>query len=200
MTGLPSIPQYSATEQLSKHHKIPWLTPLTPDTRSARLLTRQGTFIVIHSSLRLKFADLNYSQGLNNVFTNKEEIKIFWSKYFSVTFCDRQVLDWPLQEFFLGIKYNLKVYIRGTLSTAYHNCLGRVHDHSLINSKFCNFNYNRCDIEKSKTVMLTARVAQWIRRRSPKPKIGGSSPPVGNQSFGRQFSLTFRWSQLAARK
>ena len=86
MTGLPSIPQYSATEQLSKHHKIPWLTPLTPDTRSARLLTRQGTFIVIHSSLRLKFADLNYSQGLNNVFTNKEEIKIFWSKYFPSNF------------------------------------------------------------------------------------------------------------------
>ena len=27
-----SIPQYYATEQLSKHHKIPWLTP---DTRSA---------------------------------------------------------------------------------------------------------------------------------------------------------------------
>ena len=24
-----------------------------------------------------------------------------------------------------------------------------------------------------------ARVAQWIRRRSPKPKIGGSSPPMG---------------------
>ena len=29
----------------------------------------------------------------------------------------------------------------------------------------------------------TARVAQWIRRRSPKPKIGGSSPPVGMQDF-----------------
>ena len=28
-------------------------------------------------------------------------------------------------------------------------------------------------------VILTARVAQWIRRRSPKPKIGGSSPPMG---------------------
>ena len=28
-----------------------------------------------------------------------------------------------------------------------------------------------------------ARVAQWIRRRSPKPKIGGSSPPVGNIVF-----------------
>ena len=28
-----------------------------------------------------------------------------------------------------------------------------------------------------------ARVAQWIRRRSPKPKIGGSSPPVGTNTF-----------------
>ena len=28
-----------------------------------------------------------------------------------------------------------------------------------------------------------ARVAQWIRRRSPKPKIGGSSPPVGTNVF-----------------
>ena len=29
---------------------------------------------------------------------------------------------------------------------------------------------------------------QWIRRRSPKPKIGGSSPPVGKIVFG--FSKT----------
>ena len=29
----------------------------------------------------------------------------------------------------------------------------------------------------------SARVAQWIRRRSPKPKIGGSSPPVGTNVF-----------------
>ena len=33
-----------------------------------------------------------------------------------------------------------------------------------------------------------ARVAQWIRRRSPKPKIGGSSPPVDKTVLG--FSLT----------
>ena len=26
-------------------------------------------------------------------------------------------------------------------------------------------------------------MAQWIRRRSPKPKIGGSSPPVGKTIF-----------------
>ena len=31
-----------------------------------------------------------------------------------------------------------------------------------------------------------ARVAQWIRRRSPKPKIGGSSPPVGTNTFTLQ--------------
>ena len=31
---------------------------------------------------------------------------------------------------------------------------------------------------------IGARVAQWIRRRSPKPKIGGSSPPVGTNIFG----------------
>ena len=30
-----------------------------------------------------------------------------------------------------------------------------------------------------------ALVAQWIRRRSPKPKIGGSSPPEGNHIFFR---------------
>ena len=30
---------------------------------------------------------------------------------------------------------------------------------------------------------IGARVAQWIRRRSPKPKIGGSSPPVGTNVF-----------------
>jgi hypothetical protein len=30
---------------------------------------------------------------------------------------------------------------------------------------------------------VPARVAQWIRRRSPKPKIGGSSPPVGTTFF-----------------
>ena len=29
----------------------------------------------------------------------------------------------------------------------------------------------------------SARVAQWIRRRSPKPKIGGSSPPSGTTYF-----------------
>ena len=29
--------------------------------------------------------------------------------------------------------------------------------------------------------IIGARVAQWIRRRSPKPKIGGSSPPVGTR-------------------
>ena len=34
-----------------------------------------------------------------------------------------------------------------------------------------------------------ARVAQWIRRRSPKPKIGGSSPPVGNIVFGQNLSV-----------
>ena len=32
-----------------------------------------------------------------------------------------------------------------------------------------------------------ARVAQWIRRRSPKPKIGGSSPPVGTEVFKKYF-------------
>ena len=29
-------------------------------------------------------------------------------------------------------------------------------------------------------ICTAALVAQWIRRRSPKPKIGGSSPPEGN--------------------
>ena len=41
----------------------------------------------------------------------------------------------------------------------------------------------------------SARVAQWIRRRSPKPKIGGSSPPVGTCTFygwpGRWISSMF---------
>ena len=106
-----------------------------------------------------------------------------WEFWFQQTNSCSMVKAINKPKFFLGIKYNLKVYIRGTLSTAYHNCLGRVHDHSLINSKFCNFNYNRCDIEKSNTFVLTARVAQWIRRRSPKPKIGGSSPPVGRNTF-----------------
>ena len=30
---------------------------------------------------------------------------------------------------------------------------------------------------------MCARVAQWIRRRSPKPKIAGSNPAVGNDPF-----------------
>ena len=33
------------------------------------------------------------------------------------------------------------------------------------------------------TCIKSARVAQWIRRRSPKPKIGGSSPPSGTTNF-----------------
>ena len=32
-------------------------------------------------------------------------------------------------------------------------------------------------------ILNPARVAQWIRRPPPKRKIGGSSPPVGNQAF-----------------
>ena len=39
------------------------------------------------------------------------------------------------------------------------------------------------------TMFISARVAQWIRRRSPKPKIGGSSPPVGNLPFDFLCSL-----------
>ena len=34
-----------------------------------------------------------------------------------------------------------------------------------------------------------ARVAQWIRRRSPKPKIRGSSPPEGKQFLSFVFLL-----------
>ena len=36
-------------------------------------------------------------------------------------------------------------------------------------------------IERYGIFCTFALVAQWIRRRSPKPKIGGSSPPEGNQ-------------------
>ena len=35
----------------------------------------------------------------------------------------------------------------------------------------------------TESTLRSARVAQWIRRRSPKPKIGGSSPPVGTHVF-----------------
>ena len=38
-------------------------------------------------------------------------------------------------------------------------------------------------IVRKPTNLTSARVAQWIRRRSPKPKIGGSSPPVGKNTF-----------------
>ena len=31
--------------------------------------------------------------------------------------------------------------------------------------------------------VLTVRVAKWIRRRSPEPKIGSSSPPVGRANI-----------------
>ena len=36
---------------------------------------------------------------------------------------------------------------------------------------------------KTTLLLNSARVAQWMRRRSPKPKIGGSSPPVGTPAF-----------------
>ena len=47
-----------------------------------------------------------------------------------------------------------------------------------------------------RSTALTARVAQWIRRRSPKPKIGGSSPPVGKIVFGQYFSVASVAAQL----
>ena len=44
---------------------------------------------------------------------------------------------------------------------------------------------------------IGARVAQWIRRRSPKPKIGGSSPPVGNNVFASKFPLGGQLASVA---
>ncbi len=39
--------------------------------------------------------------------------------------------------------------------------------------------------------MLTAVVAQWIRRLATDQKIGGSTPPVGELIFGILFMVTF---------
>ena len=41
----------------------------------------------------------------------------------------------------------------------------------------------KCSLVLVESTHRSARVAQWIRRRSPKPKIGGSSPPVGTNVF-----------------
>ena len=42
-------------------------------------------------------------------------------------------------------------------------------------------------------------MAQWIRRQSPKPKIGGSSPPSGTTNFDeRGWSLCEIMDQVGA--
>ena len=69
----------------------------------------------------------------------------------------------------------------------------------MLSMKMSTYQIKKAQKEQDSVVLLkvrffriifkSARVAQWIRRRSPKPKIGGSSPPSGTTCFAIKLNM-----------